>query len=99
MTLLSQLQAQQRQREKASTGEARGLYLRAERSSKVAFGPIFLGNDGAHHALAVLNKQLDKLYASHAVADVGWYIERSHGIDVHGKILWGNIDVTDCVVP
>lgn len=99
MSLLKQMRRQVRRCKKSSTGQVRGLYLKSERSSEVQFEPMFLGDDGTENAYIRLGKSLDLLYANHDIKQVQWYIERSHGLDVNGKIAWGNIDLTDLVVP
>lgn len=99
MSLLTQMRRQLRRCKESSTGQVRGLYLKSESSSVVQFEPMFLGDDGTEYAYIRLGKSLDRLFASHDVKQVQWYIERSHGLDVNGKIAWGNIDLTDQVVP
>ncbi|ABD72140.1 hypothetical protein Rfer_4454 (plasmid) [Rhodoferax ferrireducens T118] len=96
---MTQIRRQVRRRKESSTGQVRGLYLKSERGSEVQFEPMFLSDVGPEHACIRLDKTLDRLYASHDIKQVQWYIERSHGLDVNGKIAWGNIDITDQVVP
>ncbi len=70
MRLMTQMRRQRRRCEASSTGQVPGIYLRAERRSAIEFSPVFLGNQGNEHACGVLEKALDRLYASHGINNV-----------------------------
>ena len=99
MKLIAEIRRRKRQSEANSRGQVAGLYLKCERRSKFQFEPTFLGNQGHEYACGVLDKVLDRLYVSHGVNNVKWYIERSHGLDIEGKIAWDNLDITEQIIP
>lgn len=80
-------------------GEVPGIYLRPERRSAIQFEIVFLSKSCHLQAATALNKALDGLYAKHGIKNIDWYIERSHGLDVKRNVAWGNLDITDQIVP
>lgn len=100
MTFISQCRRYHRRELGKSEGQVAGLYLKPARRSQIQFEPIFLGNGMQDESVLVcLNRALDKLYADNQKTQVDWYIERSLGLDVDGRIAWCNLDITDCIVP
>lgn len=83
----------------AVVGTVPGIYLKPERRSTVQFPSVMLSQRCVHQAAKVLETALDRLYAAHGSNNVDWYIERSLGLDVHGRVAWCNLDITDAIVP
>lgn len=83
----------------SGAGEVPGIYLRPERRSAIQFEIVFLSQRCVKQAATALETALDGLYAKHGVKNIDWYIERSQGLDVNRNVAWGNLDITDLVVP
>ncbi len=83
----------------AKAGTVAGIYLRPERRSTAQFPSILISQRCFHQAAKALNSALDHLYAAHGIRNVEWYVDRSLGLDVQGRIAWCNLDITDAIVP
>ena len=83
----------------ATPGQVPGLYVRAERRSRVQFDPVRIAPvDDYGQARKAIDRALDRLFSKHDEANVDWYVTCSLGLDVRGAIAWCNNDLTDRVV-
>ena len=98
MALIAETRRERSRADASSTGEAPGLYLRPERRSGAQFAPVWLGTSSAT-ARQMIDSVLERLFTKHGETKLNWYIERSLGLDVEGRIAWCNLDLTDQVVP